>query len=495
MDIADWEKRYSEAVSNVKGQLENVRGVFVAYNSNVDAMKHIKEAEIKKLIGIIGAAKLRERIAAYPREINDPVDFMARLIIAMRDGKAAEVPTYTTDIHEWLMDNLVFDSARMGGQAGIISNLLANLGVKNVITYVPWLSREQAEYFVDSPNLKHPVIEKGKLILKHPNEAYNPQQKPKINWIIEFSKGMQFNCSGEEFIVPRDNRLIISSRPQWLRIDMSPEMYEQLSDIREDIDGAILSGYQMIREEYEDGATYLDYVERAVNVIERLKGCNPQMRIHVEFTSIQNKVIRKALLADIVKKHVTSLGLDTVEVANALNVLGYEELAYSVINKGEDSIVSLYEGAVMLLRELELQRVHIHSLGYYICVVSKDHPLDAESHRQALLFASSLAATQATLGSIQSIDDVSVGLEVPVYSEGYNDLIELEKHLVRAGICTAEDFEDGCISVDGHNLIIVPSKVVKDPVATVGIGDAISAGAFIALLAKMPKFNICQTKE
>ncbi len=491
MEIAEWEKRYVEAVSNVREQLGNVQGVFVAYNSNVDAMKHIRENEIKKLIAIIGQEELRERIVSYPREIKDPADFVARLIIAMRDGKAAEVPTYTTDLHEWLMDNLVFDSARMGGQAGIISNLLANLGVKNVITYVPWLAKEQAEHFVDSPNLKHPVIENGKLYLKHPKDAYDPFQKPKINWIIEFSRGMKVRCAGEEFEVPRDNRLIVSSRPKWIRIDMSPEMYEQLSDIREDIDGAILAGYQMIREEYEDGTTYRDYVQRAVSVIERLKGCNPQMRIHVEFTSIQNKLIRRTLLKDIVKKHVTSLGLDTVEVANALNVLGYEELAYSVIKKGENSIVSLYEGAVRLLKELELQRVHLHSLGYYICVVAKDHPLDADSHRQALLFASALAATQATLGSIQSIDDVDVGLDVPVYTDGYDDLIELEKYLVRGGICTAEDFEDGCITADGHDLIIVPSKVVNEPVATVGIGDAISAGAFIALLAKMPKINIC----
>ena len=495
MEISDWDTRYEEAVSTVRGQLGNVLGVFVAYNSNVDAMKHIRQEDIRKLVGIIGSANLRERIIDYPREIKDPVDFMARLFIAMRDGKAAEVPTYTTDIHEWLMDNLVFDSARMGGQAGIISNLLVTLGVKNVITYVPWLSKEQAEYFVGSPNLKHPVIENGKLLLKHPKEAFDPDQKPKINWILEFSKGMRFRCAGEEFQVPRDNRLIISSRPQWIRIDMSPEMYDQLSDIREDIDGAILAGYQMIKEEYEDGTTYVDYVRKAVDVIERLKGCNPQMRIHVEFTSIQNKVIRKALLTDIVKEHVTSLGLDTVEVANALNVLGYEELAYSVINKGEDSIVSLYEGAVRLLKELELQRVHIHSLGYYICVVSKEHPLDANDHRDALLFASALAATQASLGAIKDFDDIYVGLDVPVYDQGFEDLIELEKYLVRRGICSAEDFEDGCISALGHDLIIVPSKVVKDPVATVGIGDAISAGAFIALLAKMPKINMCKVTE
>ncbi len=495
MEIAEWEKRYSKAVSNVKGQLGDVRGVFVAYNSNVDAMKHIREEEIQKLIAILGCENIHERIAQYPRDINDPVDLMARLIIAMRDGKAAEVPTYNTDIHEWLMDNLVFDSARMGGQAGIISNLLANLGISNVISYVPWLSQEQSEYFVDSPNLKHPVMENDKLVLKHPKKAYDPQQKPKINWIIEFSRGMRVNCAGEQYEVPRDNRLIVSSRPEWIRIDMSPNMYDHLSDIREGIDGAILAGYQMIKEEYGNGTTYRHYVDRAVNVIEKLKGCNPLMRIHVEFTSIQNKVIRKAILTDIVKKHVTSLGLDTVEVANALNVLGYEELAYSVIEKDENSIVSLYEGAVRLLKELELQRVHIHSLGYYICVVSKDHPLDVDAHRQALLFSSALAATQASIGEVKSFDDMSIGLKVPVYSQGHNDLIELEKYLVRRGICTAQDFEDGCISVDGHNLIIIPSKVVKEPVATVGIGDAISAGAFVALLAKMPKINICNIEE
>lgn len=495
MEISDWERRYEEAVSLVKEELCNVQGVFVAYNSNVDAMKHIKEEEIKKLVDIIGYRTIQRKILDYPRQISDPGDFVARLIIAMRDGKAAEVPTYTTDLHEWLMDNLVFDSARMGGQAGIISNLLVTLGVRNVITYVPWLSREQAEYFVDSPNLKHPVIENGKLLLKHPMNAYNPEQKPKINWIIEFSRGTKVSCGGEMFEVPRDNRLIVSSRPNWLRIDMSSDIYNQLSEIREDIDGAILAGYQMIKEEYDDGTTYRDYVRDAVAVIERLKGCNPQMRIHVEFTSIQNKVIRKALLTDIVKKHVTSLGLDTVEVANALNVLGHEELAYAVINKGEDSIISLYEGAVKLLKDLELQRVHIHSLGFYICVVSKDHPLDAEEHRQALLFASTLAATQATLGSVGSIEDLAVGLQVPVYDRGYEDLMELEKYLVRRGVCSADDFEDGCISSVDHDLIIVPSKVVRDPVATVGIGDAISAGAFISLLAKMPKINTCKITE
>jgi ADP-dependent phosphofructokinase/glucokinase len=266
---------------------------------------------------------------------------------------------------------------------------------------------------------------------------------------------------------------------------MSDELYERLPQIRQGIDGALLAGYQMIKEEYHDGTTYSYYVDKAVNVITRLKQCNPRMQIHVEFTSIQNRVIRKAILTDIVKKHATSLGLDTVEVANALNVLGYEELAFAVMSKDEKSMVALYEGAVRLLKDLQLQVVNIHSLGHYISLVSRDHPVDVEGHRDALLFASVLAATQASIGHINSIDDTKEGLKVPVFEKGHENLGSLATYLVRKGVCSMDEFESGCINAMGHSLVIVPTKVVDKPAGTVGIGDAISAGAFIALLTKI----------
>ncbi len=485
MNMEEWDAEYVQAYELMKGSLDDIKGMFVAYNSNVDALKHLKEDDMARLIRAVDQDEVARKLFEYPRQIDVPSDLVARLIIAMRDGKAAEVPAYTTHIHEWLTDHLVFDTARMGGQAGIISNLLAHMGIHNVITYVPWLSREQADYFTDSPQLKHPAIRDGQLILDHPKNVYDPDFSAKVNWIIEFSKGFKFTFAGEHYEVPRDNRLIISSRPPWIRIDMDRELFDALPRIRENIDGAILAGYQMIKEEYEDGSTYQDYVDRAVGVIERLKEGNENLCIHVEFTSIQNKVIRKAILLDIVSRHVHSLGLDTVEVANALNVLGHEELAYSVINKGENAIVSLYEGAVKLLHELKLERVHIHSLGFYICVASKDCPVSVEQHRSALLFAGAAAAAQASLGGILNVEDIAAGLEVPIYEKGYSELLQLEKHLVRKSVCSAEDFEDGCVCATDHDLIVVPSKVVEEPVATVGIGDVISATAFAGLVSRI----------
>jgi len=484
VDIQEWEQRHTEAFYNVKETIPYLDGMFVAYNSNIDAIKHLTEADLSRLIGLFKETEIQERIETYPREIKDPLDFMARLLISMREGKAAEIPTNTSDIHEWLKGHLGFDYARMGGQAGIISNLLACLGLKKVVAYVPWLSQEQSEYFAATDNLLHPKVENGKVLLKHPREAFKPNIGSKVNWILEYSKDLQVSCNGRNFMVPRDNRLIISSRPNWLRLDMDKDVYEQLDSIFP-IDGAMLSGYQMIKEVYEDGSTYEEHVARSVQVIEKLKSLNPELRIHVELTSIQNRVIRKAILTDIVAKHVHSLGLDTVEVANALNVLGHEELSYSVIRKEENGIISLYQGALQLLKDLSLERVHVHSLGFYICILAKGHPLTLKEHRDSLLFSSTLAAAKAIRGDIGSLMEAEAGLEVPISSDGIESLENFKLYCTGRKLCTREEFGYGYLYGPDHDAIIVPSKVVDRPKATVGIGDAISAGAFVAMLARM----------
>lgn len=137
MDIQEWEQRYKDAVYNVKKALPYLDGMFVAYNSNIDAIKHLTDKELSMLMGLFNEADVQARVETYPREIKEPLDFMARLLISMREGKAAEIPTHTSDIHEWLKDNLGFDYARMGGQAGIISNLLSRLEIKKSHSIYP----------------------------------------------------------------------------------------------------------------------------------------------------------------------------------------------------------------------------------------------------------------------------------------------------------------------------------------------------------------------
>ena len=227
-----------------------------------------------------------------------------------------------------------------------------------------------------------------------------------------------------------------------------------------------------------------------MQVIEKLKSLNPELRIHVELTSIQNMVIRKTILTEIVAKHVHSLGLDTMEIANALNVLGHEELSYSVIMKEEYGITSIYQGAVQLLKDLSLERVHVHSLGFYICILVKDHLLTLKEHRDFLLFSSTLAAAKVIRGNIGNFMEAEVGLKVPISSDGIEGLENFKIYCVGRKLCTLEEFESGYLYGPDHDAVIIPTKIVNKPKATVGIGDVISAGTFAAMISKIKQKKI-----
>ena len=108
MDVQEWEQRHKEAFSNVKETIPYLEGMFVAYNSNIDFIKHLTEEDLSRLIRLFKGTEIIERIETYPREIKDPLDFIARLLMSMREGKAAEIPTHNSDIHEWLKEHLMF---------------------------------------------------------------------------------------------------------------------------------------------------------------------------------------------------------------------------------------------------------------------------------------------------------------------------------------------------------------------------------------------------
>lgn len=112
----------------------------------------------------------------------------------------------------------------MGGQAGIIANLLANLDFREVLVYTPHLAKRQAEMFVKKPNLFYPVVEGGKLVLKHPWEAYRENDPVKVNRIFEFRAGTTFRLGNETITVPFSGRFIVSARFESIRIYTEPEL-------------------------------------------------------------------------------------------------------------------------------------------------------------------------------------------------------------------------------------------------------------------------------
>jgi len=79
------------------GLLDEARklSVYTAYNTNVDAITFLKGETVQKLIDEFGAEAVRKRMEEYPREINEPLDFVARLVHALKTGNPWQCPSST----------------------------------------------------------------------------------------------------------------------------------------------------------------------------------------------------------------------------------------------------------------------------------------------------------------------------------------------------------------------------------------------------------------
>ncbi len=438
--------------------------VYTAYNTNVDAIVYLNGGIVQRLVDEFGADAVKKRIDEYPREIDEPLDFVARLVHALKTGKPMAVPLVNEDLHTWFDDHFDYDVERMGGQAGIIANLLASLDFKRVIAYTPHLARRQAGLFVDKPNLLYPVVEGGKLAFKHPREAYRENDPIKVNRIFEFRAGMTFKLGSETITVPFSGRFIVSSRFESIRIYTEPALRPFLPEIGEEVDGAILSGYQGIKLRYSDGKDANHYLKKAKEDIMLLKR-RKDVKVHLEFASIQNRALRKKVIYNLFPV-VDSVGMDESEIAYVLNALGYPKLSERIFtyNRIEDSVL----GGKIILDEMNLEILQIHTIYYLMYVTLKDNPLTEEELRKSLEVGTTLAAARASLGEVKSPQDYRVGMNVPFNERG--EYVKLR-------------FEEAKRRTREYKVVITPTRLVKKPVSTVGLGDTISAGAFTSYLA------------
>ncbi len=441
--------------------------MYLAYNTNVDAIIYLNEKHIQSLIKEFGAENIKKRMQEYPREINEPLDFVARLIHALKTGKPQSVPLMSYEVDKWFNSRFEHGVERIGGQVGIIANLLANLEFKKVIAYSPLLGKKQAEMFVRRGNLLYPVIENEKLALKKPLEAYKEGDPVKINRIFEFRAGTRFKLGNEVVEVPYSGRFIVACRSEeFARVETSSNFKSYLPEIGEMVDGAILSGYQGIRNHYTDGKNANYYLRKAKEDIKLLKK-KKDVKIHVEFASIQDRDLRKKVIFNIFPL-VDSVGMDEAEIAHILSVLGYRDLSDRIFtyNRIEDTVL----GAKILLDELNLEVLQIHTIYYLMYITHRDNPLSEGDLLKSLEVGTTLAATRAFLGDIKRPEDVKVGLNIPFNEKGEYVKLRLEEALSK--MRTRE-----------YKIVITPTRIVKNPVSTVGLGDTISAGAFASYLS------------
>ncbi|HII60192.1 ADP-specific glucokinase [Pyrococcus horikoshii] len=449
--MTNWESLYEKALDKVEASIRKVRGVLLAYNTNIDAIKYLKREDLEKRIEKVGKEEVLRYSEELPKEIETIPQLLGSILWSIKRGKAAELLVVSREVREY-MRKWGWDELRMGGQVGIMANLLGGVYGIPVIAHVPQLSELQASLFLDGP-IYVPTFERGELRLIHPRE-FRKGEEDCIHYIYEFPR----NFKVLDFEAPRENRFIGAADDYNPILYVREEWIERFEEIAKRSELAIISGLHPLTQENHGKPIKL--------VREHLKILNDLgIRAHLEFAFTPDEVVR----LEIVKllKHFYSVGLNEVELASVVSVMGEKELAERIISKDPADPIAVIEGLLKLIKETGVKRIHFHTYGYYLALTREK----GEHVRDALLFSALAAATKAMKGNIEKLSDIREGLAVPIGEQG----LEVEKILEKEF-----SLRDGIGSIEDYQLTFIPTKVVKKPKSTVGIGDTISSSAFVS---------------
>ncbi|MFB6088445.1 MAG: ADP-dependent glucokinase/phosphofructokinase [Candidatus Aenigmatarchaeota archaeon] len=438
-------------VEKTQDLLKNLT-LFIAYNTDVDKIYRVNE-NFEKLFS---KKEYEKALGRGPKSIEGRTDILAGLLKSMENNDAQELPIYNENVQQFLENNLKSHTERMGGQAGIMSNLLSSLGCK-VIVYTELLSSRQAEMFSNNQRIFYPVAN-DILHFKKPQDIAS-KGKTKTNWVFEYKKGDNIF----ETEAKGNNRFIAASRPEEIKIEAG-KLQKHAKALSKECDCTILSGFHDLKNDYKDGTSYLDHLKNSKRFIKKMKEGNPNLKIQIEFASTPDRQMRKDILKEITPE-ANCLSMDRSEMISVLKVLENNE------TEKIDSVEEYFEGLKNILRGTGIECVKIHTLPYLMAI--SNGYLKPEIIKKGMEFARKLAYIKAGEGDVKSMDTVNSVKDNNFSEGGIRERKKLSNYLENDNLA-----KKGLIKTPDYNLIMIPTKLVENPVETVGIGDVISSGSF-----------------
>ncbi len=412
-------------VSDNMKNLKKIKGAFLAYNTNIDNIIHVD----KRIERFINEADFHKR-----NKIKSEKELFSAISYYIKKGEAMEIPI-ESEVSNWLSENIKPDRQRMGGQAGIMGNIISSFGIRTIV-YTPFLSKKQANLFGKNvswwKNFKHPR--------KTPSN-----HKEKVNWIFEYQNGTRlFNKR-----IKYNGRFIAASRPEGYEFKLN-----SARKIIPKIDFVIISGFQNVNNKYRKQFSSTRKILREFN--------NAEIPVHLELVATNSRNLRyiRRLI-----KYTDSVGLDNTELQQLLSLMR---------KKDGNEIEEKLRGIEKILN-LGTKAVHLHYKGYFLTVMRKDYFANPDEVKKSMEFAAVVTAAEA-VSDVKKPSDAYIGLKIPVSSEGRKKIKKLEIYLRKRGI----EMKNQIAETGGSYIVAVPNRMVKKPKDIVGLGDIVSASIFSA---------------
>jgi ADP-dependent phosphofructokinase/glucokinase len=473
MDLKQtWKGHYGVAPRQLD-RLKQVRGVASVFNANIDAVLKVHPDMVLAWMEKAQADEWQV-LNAGSKRISEPVDVLRGFVECFSKGIAQEWLVTDAATFNWMRDHLGYDRLQMGGQGGIIANVMAVGGVQQVYVHCASLPGQQAGLFLGHPSLVS-TDEAGKLHAA--GQIDRPDDLPLIHWILEFDKGAELKIGGLTLTCPKSNRFIATYDPLNFVLAVDPGFDAALREPKNPLDVILLSGYQMLSEPLPGQAagSGLKRIDDSWAQVAAWKAAHPSAVVHFEFASTQDTTVRKAL-ADRLARKADSVGCNEQELIGILEVLGEAALARDC---GAMDAVSLFKGLLKVFEALSLKRIQLHMFGLYATLLApgaeaQGPAFQAQANRDGMVFAATLAAAKAGTGTLEDADRLLWAQGQAVADQSLKELTALDAHLLQsfglAGLA-----ESGMVRAPGFTLVAVPTILIEKPVTLVGMGDTISS--------------------
>ena len=464
-----WKAHYANAPAQL-AKLGEIGGAASVFNSNIDAVRKVSPALLQEWLAARGGDPARF-LADGPAAIRAADDVLRGFLFCFARGIAREWLVSSEETFAWMRDTLGHDRLQMGGQGGIIANVLATCGVQNVYAHCASLPAQQAGLFVDLPSLLS-TDAGGRLARAHGIDR--ERDLPLIHWILEFDKGDAIEIGGQTVTCPKSNRFIATWDPLNFRLAIDDGFDQALRDPAVPLDYALLAGYQMLQEPLSDGSSAFERIDASLATIAAWRATHPTLVVHFEFASTQDPVVRKRLL-DKVAPQCDSCGLNEQELIDILEVAGDDVLAAAC----RDGLRAdnLVRGLEALFRRLGVERIQLHMFGLFVTLQRPGHPVSPEAARDGMALAAVVSAAKAGTGSIEVTENLlwAHGREV-----GDTSLVEFERLAGYVAEChgpvaAAGLLATGIVRGSDYEMIAVPTILIDKPITLVGMGDTISS--------------------
>lgn len=475
----DWTKKYFQALQEVSESIGLCRMFITGFNTNIDGLRHVKGEEVERIIAERKLEKeVQQKFKNPPREIRTFSDLLAGILFCVKSGEGEEWFIRNPEIVEMNKSIFGYDQLRMGGQCGIMTNVLALLNFR-VIPNVAALPKIQAEQFTTKGGeILIPRIEGNQIVFKKPLEAVRENDKILIHWIFEFDDRFIIRINKKTVRAPVENRFIATFDDENIKLKIDPAFREGTLKIISSVGTAILSGYHLLQKNYSDGSKPEEHIKNTIDLIKSWKEKNPKLRIHSEIGFVVDKKIRKSIL-NLLTPNVNSIGLNEGELADNLYTLGQRDGLEEIrkLNATET-----YKGARKIMEKYHLSRIIIHNREYSICLISTSHGIQPQSELQSILFGALLAATLAYTGNFPTIKDAEKALrsgELKISEKALKEHQKLATFLENKEDYPKEKFlKEGFTETEPFT-IFIPSNLTE-PRATVGLGDTICSASLAA---------------